>query len=88
MSLAGLRVADLARHMVVEARDGYRVAFGLADFAPDLGGSEALLAVRVDGSPLSDEDGPVRLVVSGDGRAARWVRQVVRVSVLPAARGE
>ncbi|HLA63964.1 MAG TPA: hypothetical protein VK610_06030 [Rhodothermales bacterium] len=80
-----LRGAGLARVAVVEASDGYRVAFALGELAPGLGGSPALLALTVDGAPLGD-DGPLRLVIEGDGRAARWARNVVRVRIVEAAR--
>lgn len=66
---------------VVEARDGYRVPFERGELAPDLGASPALLALRGDGATISDADGPLRLIVAGDGRAARWVRQVPHVHV-------
>lgn len=63
--------------VVVEARDGYRVAFTLGELDPLLGKAEVVLADRCNGALLSAEDGPFRLAVAGDTRGARSVRQVV-----------
>jgi hypothetical protein len=76
-----LRGATLDRIVVVSARDGYRGVFALAELDPALGRREVLLVDRRDDKPLGDGEGPWRLVVPGDGRAARWVRQVERIEV-------
>jgi hypothetical protein len=34
-----------------------------------------------DGKPLSDHDGPFQLVVPGEKRPSRWVRQVTALRV-------
>jgi hypothetical protein len=34
-----------------------------------------------DGKPLSEMEGPFRLVAPGEKRAARWVRQVTALSI-------
>jgi DMSO/TMAO reductase YedYZ molybdopterin-dependent catalytic subunit len=72
-SLRGPRLAD---YLVVEASDGYRVAFGLAELAEDISGRRVLLVDEHDGRPLPAGEGVWRLVVPGDPRASRWVRQV------------
>jgi hypothetical protein len=78
-SLHGPRLADV---LLVEATDGYRVTFTLAELAPDLGGRAVLLADRRDGAALGADEGPFRLVVPADGRPTRWIRQVRAVSVV------
>lgn len=62
--------------VVVEARDGYRVAFTLGELDPLLGKAPVVLAHRCNGATLGDEEGPFRLAVEGDERGARSVRQV------------
>ncbi|MGH9461755.1 MAG: molybdopterin-dependent oxidoreductase [Vicinamibacteria bacterium] len=79
-----LRGSALATYVVVEARDDYRVVFSLAELDPGLRDTQVFLAFEKDGEALGDEMGPFRLVVPSDRRAARWVRQVVRVSVVEA----
>jgi DMSO/TMAO reductase YedYZ molybdopterin-dependent catalytic subunit len=81
VSMDTLRGADLTKRVVVEAADGYRAVFTLAELAPGLGSREVLLADQQDGHPLSQEAGPLRLVVPQDGRGARSVRQVIAIRV-------
>ena len=88
---AGLPTGDAIRGpalqtlIVAEAADGYRVVFSLGEVDAKLGNTQVLVTRRCDGKPLSAEDGPVRLVISGEVRAARSVRQLVslRVVALP-----
>jgi hypothetical protein len=76
-----LRGPNLTRRLVVEASDGYRAVFTLAELAPGLGSRDVLLADREDGHPVSDAVGPLRLVAPGDGAGARSVRQVIALRV-------
>ena len=79
-----LRSAQLSRYVLVDARDGYRVLFSLAELDPGTGKRDAWLVDRCDGAALDDKDGPLRLLVPGDARAARSVRQVESISVVVA----
>ena len=74
-----LRGNALKRGVLVSAKDGYAVLFGLGELDHTLGNVKAILADQCDGKRLADSDGPVRLVVEGDKRPARSVRQVVRI---------
>lgn len=80
-----LRGPALTTMIVAEAADGYRVAFSLAELDAKLGNRSVLVATACDGKPLSADDGPLRLVVPGEARAARSVRQLkaLRVVALP-----
>ncbi|GJG89000.1 hypothetical protein tb265_41810 [Gemmatimonadetes bacterium T265] len=80
-----LRGAALATVLVAEAADGYRVAFALGELAPDLGARAVLVADRRDGAPLGPSEGPLRLIVPGDQRPARWLRQLRALVVRAAA---
>ncbi len=40
-----------------------------------------LLADRRDGQPISTKEGPLRIVVPGEKKFARWVRQVIKLRV-------
>ena len=82
---AALRGKALASHVQIEAADGYRVAFSLAELDTAIGNTDALVAFELDGKPLGGELGAFRLVVPTDKRGARWVRQVVKVSVIEAS---
>lgn len=76
-----LRGKEMTDYLIVEASDGYRVVFSLAELDPDFGNMQAILAKSVDGQPLGAKEGPLRLIVPGDKRQARWVRMVTTVSV-------
>ncbi len=76
-----LRGKALASFVRVTAADKYQVVFGLADLDPTLGHTQVLLVDTRDGKPL-DKDGPLRLLVPGDKRPARWVRSVTTIEVV------
>ncbi len=66
----------LSRGVVVRARDGYAVLFSLGELDQTLGNKPAIIATQCDGSPIGMKDGPYRLIVPGEARPARSVRQV------------
>jgi DMSO/TMAO reductase YedYZ molybdopterin-dependent catalytic subunit len=76
-----LRGKAIALYLVVEASDGYRAVFGLPELDPLFTDRVILLADRRDGKPLSAHDGPLQIIVPGEKRHARWVRQVVRFRI-------
>ena len=79
-----LHGAGLARTIRVSARDGYRVAFSLAELDPALGNTRVFVVDACDGKPLDENDGPLRLLVPGAARAARSVRQLQSIDVVDA----
>lgn len=76
--------AQLSRYLLVDARDGYRVLYSLAELDPGTGNRRVLLVDRCNGAPLDDNDGPLRLIAPEDARPARWVRQVKSLTVVAA----
>jgi hypothetical protein len=79
-----VRGPALAMTVSAEAADGYRVVFCLGELDAKLGKAPILVADRCDGKALPDGDGPVRLVAQGELRAARSVKQLVKIVVSPA----
>ena len=79
---SAVRGEALLMAVVVEARDGYRVAFTLGELDPLLGKAPVVLADRCNGAMLSEADGPFRLAVEGDVRGARSVRQVISLRLV------
>lgn len=63
---------------VVEGSDGYRIAFSVGEIDPDFGAAPIIIAVEHDGRPLVPGEG-FRLVVPGDKRGARYVKEVVKI---------
>jgi len=76
-----LRGATVRRVLLAQGADGYTAAFSFAELDATLGGRKIYLVDRADDKPLAD-DGPWRLVVPQDARAARWVRQLTRLTVV------
>ncbi len=76
-----LRGRSMASFIRVTAADGYQVVFSLAELDPGFSHTTVILAQARDGQPLTS-DGPFRLVVPGDQRAARWVRNVTTIEVV------
>lgn len=88
LALAGTGPSDslrgralLTTYVVVEATDGYRVLFTLAELDAGFTDRIVILADRVNGQPLPASEGPYRVIVPGEKRPARWARQVVRISL-------
>lgn len=74
-----LRGGEMNRVVLFSAKDGYQVAFSLAELDASVRKQNAILADRVDGKPLPDSHAPRLLVVPDDLKHARWVRQVTRI---------
>ena len=79
-----LRGTAMATYVLVEAADGYRAVFSLAELDPGIQDSNVLLADKVDGHALDGKIGPLRLVAPLDKRPARWVRMVQSIRVISA----
>jgi|SRR5271167_3335629 len=78
----GLRGKNMAMVVVAEASDGYKAAFTLTELDADFGNLQVLVADAADGKALGEKEGPVRLVVPGDKRQARWVRMLKTLKVV------
>jgi DMSO/TMAO reductase YedYZ molybdopterin-dependent catalytic subunit len=76
-----LRGAAMATSVRAEAADGYRVVFSLAELDSGIADSDALVADTLDGEPLPDKIGPLRLVLPHDKRPARWVRMLRSLTI-------
>ena len=88
LSAAGISLGDtlrgpvLAKAVLVEAADGYKVVFALAEFDLAFDSRQIILADKRDGKPLDGKEGPFRIVAPGDKRPARWIRQVISMKVV------
>jgi hypothetical protein len=74
----------LTSYLLVDAADGYRVIFAMPELDQGFTDRVILLADRADGHPLDNKEGPLRIVVPGEKRMARWVRQVSGLKVVQA----
>jgi hypothetical protein len=78
-----LRGKALRQIVIVHCSDHYDIVFALAEFDDAFNNRTILLVDRQDGQPLPDGQGPVRIVVPGDKRPARWARMVASLEVVP-----
>ncbi len=74
-----IRGERLTEYVVVSAGDGYRVLFSLAEIDSMFRENVILLCYAKDGSPLPEQEGPLRLVIPDENRRARWVRWVTKI---------
>ena len=77
-----LRGPNMTLGVIARASDGYQVLFPLTEFDPALSNRTVMLVDRRDGKPLDRREGPLRLVVPGDKRHARWVRGITSLNVV------
>lgn len=76
-----LRGKNLALYLVVEAADGYKAVFALPELDPAFTDRVIILADHRDGKPLAGNEAPYRIVVPDEKRQARWVRQVIALTI-------
>lgn len=75
-----LRGKALASYIVASGSDGYSVVLSIAEADPSFHGGNILVADTRDGQPLG-KSGPFQLIVSEDKRPARWVHNLVSISL-------
>jgi DMSO/TMAO reductase YedYZ molybdopterin-dependent catalytic subunit len=70
------------RVVIASAPDGFQAALTVAEIAPHMGATRALVAWKIDGKPLPPDRGPLRLVVLTDKVASRSVYALSRLEVV------
>jgi hypothetical protein len=70
----------LASYLVASGSDGYSVVLSLAEVEPSIHGGQVLVADARDGQPLA-KSGPFQLIVSEDRRPARWVHNLIAITL-------
>jgi Oxidoreductase molybdopterin binding domain len=78
---AAIRGPALATVVVCTASDGYHVVFTLAELDSAFSDRTVLVATRRDGQPLPEREGHFRIIVPGDQRPARWLRQLAGITI-------
>ena len=90
LAKAGVPLGDalkgkaLATYVLARAADGYAVVFSIAELDPAMNENQIMVADKVDGKPLDDKQGPLRVIVPGEKRAARWIRMLTSLEVVSA----
>jgi hypothetical protein len=68
-------------YVVVTGSDGFSAILSLAETDPGMHRGAVIIADGVGGAPLTAKEGPYRLVIEGDLKPARSVRNVVRIEL-------
>lgn len=76
-----LRGPGLRAVVIITATDGYQVVFTVAETDPAFNDRLIILADKKEGKPLPEKEGPFRIVVPGEKRPARWIRNVKTIAI-------
>jgi len=77
-----LRGAGMAGYVIAHAKDGYRVVFALPELDPGFTDLKVIVAYSMNGKPLAEGQGPLKIVAPQDKRPARWIRMLDRIEVV------
>jgi len=77
---AELKGATMTTYVVATGSDNYSVVLSLAEVDPSFHAGQVVVADARDGQPLAAA-GPFELIVSDDKRPARWVHNLVAITV-------
>jgi len=72
---------NLSKYLLVRCADGYRVLFSLAELDLSVADKNVIVADRINGEPLFESRGPLRLVAEGEKKPARSCYQVTELIV-------
>jgi DMSO/TMAO reductase YedYZ molybdopterin-dependent catalytic subunit len=80
---AGARMhgAPMKLYVLVTGQDGYQIVLSLAETDDHFSSQPVILADRKAGGPLEANEAPLRLVVDGELRPWRAVKQVAKIEV-------
>lgn len=76
-----MRGKQMTLYLLVGASDGYHAVFALAELDPAFADRHVILADRRDGKALPTNEGPFRIIAPEEKRHARWVRNVISLSI-------
>lgn len=76
-----MRGAQLSLVVVAKAADDYVATYALAELDPGFTDRVVILADRRDGKPLAENAAPFQIIVPGELKHGRWIRQVVSLTV-------
>ena len=76
-----MRGAQLSLVVVAKAADDYVATYALAELDSGFTDRVVILADRRDGKPLAENAAPFQIIVPGEKKHGRWIRQVVSLTV-------
>jgi len=82
-----LRGAALRLVVVAHTKDNYVVSYALAEFESAFNPRTIYFVDKEDGQPMGDGAGPLRFIIPGDARPARWTRMITALEVVSVGEG-
>lgn len=88
LTKAGVMLGDSAKkhtvtsYIIVTAADNYKAIYTLAEIDPLFANRIIILADREDKKALPLQDGPFQIIVPGEKKHGRWIRQVTGIEVV------
>jgi len=88
LTKAGVTLGDEAKrktvssYIVVTAADNYKAIYTLAEIDPLFANRSIILADREDKKILPVANGPFQIIVPGEKKHGRWIRQVTAIQVV------
>lgn len=76
-----LRGENLSKYVLAKCADGYEVIYSLAELDSSFVRTAPIIADSVDGKPLSETKGPLRIIMPDDKKPARSCFQLVELAV-------
>lgn len=76
-----LRGRGLTTYVVARASDGYAVVYSIAELDPAMTDNQVIVADTMNGKLLEPKEGPLKIVVPGDKRPARWIRMLTDLRI-------
>jgi DMSO/TMAO reductase YedYZ molybdopterin-dependent catalytic subunit len=87
LSNAGVILGEPAKkqtvssYVIIRAKDNYKCLIALAELDPLFSSSDIIIASKMDGKALSENNGPYQIIVPNDKKHGRWVRQVKSIEI-------
>ncbi|MCP1253775.1 molybdopterin-dependent oxidoreductase [Elizabethkingia sp. S0634] len=72
---------NLSKYLLVKCTDGYQVLFSLAELDSSIADKNIIIADKVDGKPLPEAKGPLRIIAEGEKKPARSSYQVAALVI-------
>ncbi|WP_288446973.1 molybdopterin-dependent oxidoreductase [uncultured Chryseobacterium sp.] len=72
---------NLSKYVVIKSSDGYQVLFSLAELDPSIQNKNVIIADTIDGKPLPEGKGPLRMIAEGEKKPARSSYQVTEIVI-------
>lgn len=62
---------NISKYLLAKCSDGYQVLFSLAELDASIADKNVIVADTMDGKPLAESKGPLRIVAEGEKKPAR-----------------